>query len=487
MPLQVQPEGLRYLPIFLDLGGRLCLVLGSGAAAAAKVALLRRAGARVRLLAETLEAPLDMLAENGGIDWLKPAAMVDLAGVALIIDAASGAKWTAPWLEQARARGIPVNAVDRREACDFIFPAILDRSPVVIAISTGGAAPALARWLRQRLETAIPPGVARLAKLCGEWRERLHSLLPEPKSRQRFWNNVLEGPAAEVLLNGRGDITEAEMQRALVDAKQRAFRSRGSVDLVGAGPGATDLLTLRAAEAIKHADVILYDQLAGPDILALARREAKLIEVGKRAGGHSATQTEINHLLLAHALAGNRVVRLKGGDPFIFGRGGEELLFLRQHGVVVRVIPGITAALGCAASLGVPLTFRGISRGLHIVTGHRRGQEDAGNAEWARLAAAQGTLAIYMGRDRVGQLCGQMIVAGLSPQTPAMAIENGTLANERHCFADLCDLPAAVERFSSDQPLLLLIGEAVAMAGEMAAEPVTAAACGNGLKTLKRG
>ena len=456
-----QEDGLSYLPIFLDLRARLCLVLG-GEASVTKVRLLRRARARVRVLADDLCDDLRRLADADDIEWRKPSVSVDLEGVALLVDTTPGAGWTEPWLAVARARGIPINTVDRRDACDFIFPAILDRSPVIVAISTGGAAPALARLLRQKLETAIPPGIARLARLCGQWRDRVRAFLPGARARQRFWDEVLEGPIAKEILAGRTEYAEAAFERALVHRQRQPDAKPGSVELVGAGPGAADLLTLRAAEAIRKADVILYDRLAGKEILQLARREARLVEVGKRAGSHSTAQKDINEQLLAFARAGLRVVRLKGGDPLVFGRGGEEAIFLRRHGIAVQIVPGVTAALGCAASLGLPLTYRGLARKIVFLTGHScDGELDL---DWAALADPAATLAIYMGRANAARFSRELIEAGLPPSTPAVAIENGTWSNERHWFTNLRALPDAVAESASEWPLLVLIGRTVSLA-----------------------
>ena len=451
-----QPETLPYLPLFMDLRkGRPCLVIGSGDMAANKTALLRRAGADVRNLAAA--------------DFT-PAALDD---VALVVDAADDARLTAALAGLARARGVPLNVVDKPEFCDFIFPAILDRSPVVVAVSTGGLAPALARLIRQRLELAVPSAFGRLARLAGEFRRKVQDALPTARQRLRYWDEVLDGRAGDLAMHGREDEARAEMERLLGrTAADGTDSGPGRVHLVGAGPGDPDLLTLAAIRAIKRADVILYDHLVGEGVLEFARRDAERISVGKRAGRHSVKQADINALLLEHACRGRRVVRLKGGDPLMFGRAGEEAEYLRRHGVEVSIVPGVTAALGCAAAAQIPLTLRGVSRSVQFVTAHCLDDDATRALDWSRLANPDGTLAIYMGRSQLAHFSARLIEAGLSPDTPAAAIENGTRPDERRCFATLDTLPARAAAELGDGPTLVMVGAAIGHRPQEAAAPL---------------
>jgi uroporphyrin-III C-methyltransferase/precorrin-2 dehydrogenase/sirohydrochlorin ferrochelatase len=484
LPPEPALPGLPYLPLFLDAGGRTALVLGGGAAAAAKVALLRRAGMRIRLVAPCgpdpeggsgLAPELALLALSGGIEHrARPFEEGDLDGAALAVDAAEDDALTRVVAEAARRRGVPLNVVDRTALCDFIFPAVLDRSPVVVAVSTGGLAPALARLIRQRLELAVPSAFGRLARLAGSMRGLVASRLPAGERRLRFWDAALTGEPAELVLADR-DAEARDAFDRLLDEHAAGREGAGGpppVLLVGAGPGSPDLLTVAALRAIESADVILHDDLVGPAILDHARRDARLVPVGKRSGRHSLRQDEINALLLEHARTGRRVVRLKGGDPFLFGRGGEEAEHLMRHGFAVRVIPGVTAALGCAASAGMPLTHRGASRALHLVTGHGREGGLPADVDWEALARAGGTIAVYMGRDALPALAERLVAAGMAPDTPAAAIEDGSLPTERRCHATLADLPArARAELPGKGPTLVVVGAVTALPAAWAAMP----------------
>ncbi|WP_236024747.1 siroheme synthase CysG [Arenibaculum pallidiluteum] len=476
LPPEPAQPGLPYLPLFLEAGGRTALVLGGGAAAVAKTALLRRAGMRVRVVAHTLEAELALLAMTGAVEHrARGFEEDDLDGAVLAVDASGDEALTPRVVAAARAARVPLNVVDRPAFCDFIFPAILDRSPVMVAISTGGLAPALARLIRQRLELAIPAAFGRLARLAGSMRGLVAARLPAGERRLRFWDAALAGPPAELVLAERDAEGRIAFER-LLDAHAAGLDEPAPpVLLVGAGPGSPELLTVAAVRAIQGADVILHDDLVGPGILDLARRDARLIRVGKRAGQHSARQEEINALLLKHARTGARVVRLKGGDPFLFGRGGEEAEHLAAHGVAVRVIPGVTAALGCAASAGIPLTHRGVARALHLVTGHSRDGGLPGDIDWEALARAGGTIAVYMGREALPALAARLAEAGMPADTPAIAIENGTRLDERRCRAPLGELPDRVRaELPGRGPTLVIVGAVAALGG--ATVPMSVAA-----------
>jgi uroporphyrin-III C-methyltransferase/precorrin-2 dehydrogenase/sirohydrochlorin ferrochelatase len=447
--------------MFLRLSGERVLVVGGGDAALAKIRLLLACGAEIRAIAE---APCDDLRAMAEADALtlqvRAFEVTDLAGARLCIVALDDPAEVA---EAARAAGVLVNTVDHFALSDFIVPAIVDRAPIIVAIGTDGAAPALARDLRSRVEAAVPPGYAALAALCRDWRGRVAAALPGSYARRRFWNEVIDGPEAAAALDG--DRVEADR---LVSARLNAGRHGGLVrplgraSLVGAGPGDPELLTLRALRVLKRADVVLYDALVEPAILDLARREARRIDVGKRCGRHAMSQAAINRLILEHAKGGAHVVRLKGGDPFIFGRGGEELECLRAAGVPVEVVPGITTACAVAARLGIPLTHRDIARELHLVTGH--GSDGAmPGLDWQALAAG-GTIAAYMARRTFPSVAARLMQAGLSGATPAVAVENATRPNERHLFGTLAELPATLAVRGFAGPTLVLIGQVVGLA-----------------------
>ena len=460
-------------PVFLRLSGERVLVIGGGDAAVAKIRLLLGCGAEIDAAAEAPCDDLRVMANEGVLTLHRRAFQAaDLAGARLCIVALDDPTEAAEAVHLASAAGVLVNAVDRPALSDFIVPAIVDRAPITVAIATGGAAPALARDLRSRVEAAIPPGFSAVAGLCRDWRGRVAKALPDRDARRVFWDAVLDGPEATAALDG--DRSEAErLIGARLDAARRGgsvapggraslVASGGRASLVGAGPGDPELLTLRALRVLKRADVVLYDALIEPSVLDLARRDARRIDVGKRCGRHAMSQAAINRLILEHTRRGAHVVRLKGGDPFIFGRGGEELEALRAAGVPVEVVPGITAACAAAARLGIPLTHRDIARELHLVTGH--GSDGAvPDLDWRTLAAG-GTIAAYMASRTFPSVAALLRQAGLSGATPAVAVENASRANERHLFGTLADLPAALAARGFDGPTLVLIGQVVGLA-----------------------
>ncbi len=451
-------------PVFLRLAGERVLVVGGGEEAAAKLRLLLPCAARLDVVAEqACEAVRSMAADRRLDLHERPFAAADLAGAKLCVVALEDAAEAARVAASARAAGVLVNAVDRPEVSDCMVPAIVDRAPLTVAIGTAGAAPALARDLRARVEAAIPAGYGALTALCRDWRGPVAAVLPDRAARRRFWDAVLDGPEAQAALDG--DLAEAHR---LVAARLQAARHgagvqpTGRASLVGAGPGDPELLTLRAIRVLKRADVILYDALVDPAVLDMARREARRIDVGKRCGRHAMSQAAINRMILDHARAGSHVVRLKGGDPFIFGRGGEELDCLRAAGVPVEVVPGITAACAAAARLGIPLTHRDMARALHLVTGHGKDGAVPG-LDWRGLVTG-GTVAAYMASRTLPTVAARLMAAGMSPATPAVAIENASRRDERHLFGTLGDLPAKLAEQAFGGPTLVLIGEVVALA-----------------------
>jgi uroporphyrin-III C-methyltransferase / precorrin-2 dehydrogenase / sirohydrochlorin ferrochelatase len=452
-------EAMQHFPLFLDVKDRDVLVVGGGGAAAArKAALLADAGARVVVVASRPQAELSEAAKQGRILVRQRSFEADdVAGKLLVVSASGDAALDARVSAAARAAGVPVNVVDQPSLCTFIWPAIVDRDPVTIAISSAGAAPVLARSIRTRLEALLPANLGRLARFAQDFRAAVKAIKPTGSARRRFWDRFFAGPIAEAVLTG-DERRARERMLALINRRAEASAEEGIVYLVGAGPGDPELLTLRALRVLQEADVIVHDRLIGPRILDYGRRDADRIYVGKARGSHARTQDEINRLLASHARAGRRVARLKGGDPFIFGRGGEEREYLLRHGVRVEVVPGVTAATGCAAAAGIPLTHRDQAQTLIIVTAHGRDGEP--DVDWRALARDRQTLAIYMGASAAKRAAKSLIEHGRDPATPAAVIANGTLAEQRTAVGELRDL----ERLASeagDGPALILVGEVV--------------------------
>ncbi len=448
---------MRQLPAFLNIRGVRAVVAGGGEEAARKARLLLAAGAEVQLFAPRFGA--DVRAEFEGRAALiedRPAP-ADFAGARLVVIAEENAALAERLAAEARRAGALVNAVDRPALCDFTFPSIIDRGEVVVAVGTDGGAPVLARRLREKIEALLPARLGALAGFARRLRDRAASRLA-PEARRAFWERVFDGPIAAKVLAGDESGAEADFQAALT-----GDRPRGVVHIVGAGPGDPELLTLRALRLLSDADVILYDRLVSDDILAFARRDATRIYVGKEQSNHSTPQREIEAQMIALARAGKRVVRLKGGDPFIFGRGGEELESLRTAGVDVYVTPGITAALGCAAAAGLPLTHRDVSQAVTLVTGHAR-DDGAPDIDWKAAAALKHTLVVYMGVGRAGEIERALLDGGRAPETPVAVIENGTRADEKIVTGTLSGLAALVEANAVTGPALLIIGETAAFA-----------------------
>jgi uroporphyrin-III C-methyltransferase/precorrin-2 dehydrogenase/sirohydrochlorin ferrochelatase len=454
---------MRHLPIFLDVQAAPALLVGGGRVAARKLALLRSAGARVTVVAPSACPEIVAQAERGEVAWLQrvfdPA---DVAGMRIVFAATDDDQANEAVGRAARAAGMPVNVADDGPRSSFILPAIVDRSPLLVAVSSGGVAPMLATAVRARIEALLDDSWARLARFAERWRQAIRAHRPALAARRKLYEWLLEGPVAEAVRAGR----EPEADRLLGAAlSTEAPAPRGFVSLVGAGPGDPELLTLRALRALQSADVILADRLVGPGILARARREAEVVDVGKTPGGPGATQEHINRLLVHHARRGRRVVRLKGGDPLVFGRGGEEAAWLARHGIPFEIVPGITAALGCAAYAGIPLTDRRHAQTLHFVTAH--GSDAADRIDWRRLAGRNQTLVVYMGVAAAARVSERLLTAGLSPATPAAVIENGTLPEQRVLLTVLAGLAGAVAAQAIRSPALLVIGEAAAEAARL--------------------
>ncbi len=446
-----------FLPIFLDVRAQPCLVVGGGDVAARKAALLLRAGARVTVVAPALGPALAAELAAGRIAHRAARFETgDVEGFAVAIAATDDEAANRAVAEAARARRTPVNVVDRPELSSFILPSIIERAPLTVAVSSGGASPVLARLLRSRLETSIPAGFGRLAALAGSFREAVKARF-KPAERRRFWEQVLQGPIAELVFSGRDDDARAAVQRALEDP--RLVFGGGEVALVGAGPGDPDLLTFRALRLMQRADVVVYDRLVSQPILDLVRLEAERIYAGKERARHTLQQEDINHLLVRLAREGKRVVRLKGGDPFIFGRGGEEIDTLAAEGIAFQVVPGITAAVGCASYAGIPLTHRDLAQSVVFVTGHLK--DGTMDLNWAALAQPRQTIVFYMGLLGVDILCRNLVAHGLSASTPAALVQQGTTPQQRVLAGTLETLPEIVRRGDVKAPTLIIVGEVV--------------------------
>ena len=454
-----------YLPIFLTLRGEPCLLVGGAQAAEPKARLLLRAGARLVVVAATLTPGLRELAGEPAVTWRRRAFRGDdLDGMRLVIVAADDDALAGTVANAARRRGIPVNVVDRRSLCSFILPSILDRSPLVAAVSTGGAAPILARILRARLETLIPARFGRLARFIGEVRPTVLRRIADPAPRRRFFEGVVDGPIGELVLAGREDDAHAALESALVEPQGSA--TSGEVYLVGAGPGDPDLLTFRALRLMQQADVVVYDRLVSKAVLDLTRRDAERIYAGKQPGYHAIPQHEINDLLARLALGGKRVLRLKGGDPFIFGRGGEEIETLAALGVPFQIVPGITAASGCAAYAGIPLTHREYAQSCIFVTGRRKIGEET--LDWDSLVRPNQTVVIYMGLAGLDTICNGLLRHGQPPDTPAALIEQGTTAAQAVHTGTVGTLASIIEGIRPRAPTLVIVGEVVRLREKLA-------------------
>ena len=450
-----------FLPIFLNVKGKLCLVAGGGEVARRKAGVLLEAGARVRVVAPQIEPAL---AEQQRVETVIARFEAQhLDGVALAIAATNDRSVNRQISEQAHARNIPVNVVDDPGLCSFIMPAILDRSPLMVAFSSGGASPVLTRMLRGKLETMIPQNYSRLAAFAERFRELVKQSVTNPSKRRIFWEAVLEGVVAEKVLAGDESSAEAMLQQMLANEDNI---QRGEVYLVGAGPGDPDLLTFRALRLMQKADVVVYDNLVSKPILEMTRRDAERIYVGKKRDDHTLPQEEINELLVRLAKQGKRVLRLKGGDPFIFGRGGEEIETLAGHGILFQVVPGITAASGVSAYAGIPLTHRNHAQSCIFVTGHLK--DGSMNLDWTALARPNQTIVVYMGLHGLATLCTELVAHGLPDNTPAVIVQQGTTQNQRVVTGTLATLPGIAQVEKLQAPTLIIVGGVVTLREKLA-------------------
>lgn len=449
---------MQALPIFMNINDRLCVIIGAGEVAARKVTMLLKAGAKVSVHAPDICTALATLAEAGRIHYEQAAyTEKQLEDACLVIAATNDLSVNTAVSMAAKAKNIPVNVVDAPALCTFTMASIVERSPVVIAISSEGHAPVLARYLRSKIETMLPAGYGRIAAIAGEFRDKVKSKYATSQARRVFWEDVLQGPIVERILAGQEAAARAALDHLLSD--KTAPQQHGEVYLVGGGPGDPDLLTFRALRLMQQCDVCVYDKLVSAEVLELVRRDAERIYVGKSRDQHTLAQEEINQLLARLALAGKRVLRLKGGDPFIFGRGGEEIETLMQQGVPFQVVPGITAANGVSSYAGIPLTHRDYAQACLFITGHlKNGELDL---DWAAMARPQQTVVIYMGLVGLAQICQQLIAHGVSANMPAAVVQQGTTQNQRVVSANLGDLAEQVAAANMKAPCLTIIGEVV--------------------------
>jgi uroporphyrin-III C-methyltransferase/precorrin-2 dehydrogenase/sirohydrochlorin ferrochelatase len=456
---------MKFLPIFLNIRDQTGLVVGGGATATRKVELLLRANAKVTVVAPRLTEQLQNWVDEGRITYRADHfAPTDLQHCRLVIAATNDKAINEQVSMLAQAQGTPVNVVDQPQLCSFIMPSIIDRSPVQIAISTGGASPVLARLLRARLETLIPAAYGKLAEFVASFRLLVKQRLPF-NERKSFWETVLQGPIAEMLLSGHTPAATKALEN-LIEKTASSPKKYGEVYLVGGGPGDPDLLTFRALRLMQQADVVLHDRLVSPGVLDLVRRDAELIFVGKQPTNHPVPQGKINQLLIRLAKEGKRVLRLKGGDPFLFGRGGEEIETLMDEGIPFQVVPGITAAVGTSAYAGIPLTHRDYAQSCIFVTGHLK--DDSINLNWNALAQPHQTVVIYMGLRSLPVISRELIRHGMPPDKPAALVQKATTSDHRVLVGTLETLPGTVEAADIKLSSIIIIGEVVKLHKKLA-------------------
>lgn len=455
-----------FFPIFMDLEGRDCLVVGGGSVAARKAGLLVRAGARVEVVAPVLCQALQAQLDDGKISY-QPRTFedADIEKKVLVIACTDQQVVNQRVSELAKQQNVPVNVADQPELCSFLVPSIIDRSPVQVAVSTGGHSPVLARLLRARLESYVPAAYGRLAKLVESFRDQVKQRFSRVEQRRQFWENALQGEVAELLFAGRDDVARNQLQSAL-DNSEDDPHPVGEVYLVGSGPGDPDLLTFRALRLLQMADVVVYDRLVAPPIMDLARRDAERIYVGKERDNHALSQENINQLLVRLAKEGKRVVRLKGGDPFIFGRGGEEIETLMENGVTFQVVPGITAASGCATYSGIPLTHRDYAQSVVFSTGHLK--DGTVDLNWKALAHTNQTIVFYMGLHGVRVVSEQLIAHGLPASMPVALVQQGTTQNQRVIVTRLDKLEQTVRDEALKPPTIIIVGHVVKLHEKLA-------------------
>lgn len=456
---------MKHLPAFIDLEDRPVLVVGGGAMAARRVAMAQRAGALVSVVAPELARDFDACAQFD--HKARAFDVADLADQVLVYVASEeDPDYETSVANRAQENGVLVNVADRADISSFIMPSIVDRSPIVVAISSGGEAPILARMLRAKLESLVPAALGKLATFAGTYRDRVKQIIPDSIRRRRFWERVADGSVAESMLSGKPETAKARMEELLdaAGADQDAA-PLGEVYLVGSGPGDPDLLTFRALRLMQQSDVVLHDRLVPDGILELVRRDADHIYVGKKQGDHSMKQEEISRTLVNLAKQGKRVLRLKGGDPFVFGRGGEEIEMLAAEGVSFQVVPGISAANGCAAYAGIPLTHRDHAQACVFVTGHAK--DDKLDLNWKALIQPNQTVVVYMGLVSIRQVMAEFIANGADPKTMVAVIDKGTRADQRVVTGEMDVIVRDVEKAELSGPAIVIIGSVVGLRGQL--------------------
>lgn len=452
---------MNFLPIFMNVGGERCLVVGGGEVATRKVALLLEAGAAVYVVSPKLDPGLQEIVAEEKITYHKGEFTADdVKNTKLVIAATDNKDVNRAVHDAAAALNIPVNVVDDPDLCKFIVPSIVDRSPVVAAVSTGGASPVLARLIRSRLETFIPSAYGRLAAMTADFRDKVKQAFKKPSDRRLFWEKILSGPVTEMVFAHRDDEARACIEEALRHPDDFDMQT-GEVYLVGGGPGDPDLLTFRALRLMQQAEVIVHDRLVSDEVLNLCRRDAERIYVGKERNKHALPQEGINQLLVRLAKEGKRVCRLKGGDPFIFGRGGEEIDTLTQEGIPFQVVPGITAAAGAASYTGIPLTHRDYSQSVVFVTGHLK--DGSMNLNWPALAQPNQTVVFYMGLVGVKIICQELIKHGMPAATPIGLVQKATRRDQRIYTGTLESMPGIVDASDIKPPTLIIVGDVVGL------------------------
>ena len=449
---------MQALPIFLNITNRLCVVIGGGAVAARKVSMLLKANAAVTVISPSICHELFALVEAKRIQFTQANYDVEqLQGACLVIAATDDVLVNVRVSHDAKAMSVPVNVVDSPDLCTFTMASIVERSPIVIAISSEGTAPVLARYIRTKIEAMLPAGYGRIAAIAGEFRGKVKAKFATTQERRIFWESVLQGPIVERILAGQDEAARKALDDVL--SEKADLHHHGEVYLVGGGPGDPDLLTFRALRLMQQCDVCVYDKLVSPEVMELVRRDAELIYVGKSRDQHTLPQEEINELLARLALEGKRVLRLKGGDPFIFGRGGEEIETLMERGVPFQVVPGITAANGVSTYVGIPLTHRDYAQACLFITGHLK--EGALDLDWVAMSRPRQTVVIYMGLVGLEQICQQLIAHGVSPDMPAAVVQQGTTQHQRVVTGSLKNLAVKVREAQIKAPCLTIIGEVV--------------------------
>lgn len=448
-----------YFPIFLDIKGKRCLVIGGGTVASRKASMLLRAHASIHVVAPEIDTAFQEKISLAQASFRMGCYQEsDLDGVQIVIAATDDRALNQQVSQDCKKRNIPVNVVDNPALCTFILPSVIDRSPLVITICSSGKSPVLARQLRTKLESIIPAGYGNLAKLSGELRGKVKKSIPNISARRAFWEKHLQGRFADLVFSRREEEARALLEQSLESADSLPT---GEVYLVGAGPGDPDLLTFRALRLMQQADVVVHDRLVSKEILDLCRRDAELIYVGKARANHAVPQEDINRLLVTLAQQGQRVCRLKGGDPFVFGRGGEEIQELAEAGIPFQVVPGITAANGCAAYAGIPLTHRDYAQSVRFVTGHLK--DDAPELPWHELVQTRQTLVFYMGLIGLEEICRQLVSHGMASDMPVALVSHGTTAQQQVVTGTLNDIADKVKDSGVRAPTLTIIGGVVAL------------------------